>query len=86
MWHPVRNEGRLPCDGPTHEDDFLETIKAAREERQLKKIRVKVKEWEQSEHHGVAPRIRNEGRVPCDGPSHEEVSWREPRKLERRDS
>ncbi len=40
---------------PSHKDDFLERTKAAREERQLEKIRGKVEGWEQSERHGVAP-------------------------------
>jgi hypothetical protein len=55
VWHPVRNEGRLPCGGPSHKDDLLERVKAAREEKQLEKIRVKVEGWEQSGRHGVAP-------------------------------
>jgi hypothetical protein len=33
VWHPVRNEGRVPCDGPSHEDDFLERTKAVREKK-----------------------------------------------------
>ncbi len=41
---------------PSHKDDFLERTKAAREERQLEKIRGKVEEWELSGRHSVAPR------------------------------
>ncbi len=26
VWHPVRSEGKVPCDSPSHEDDFLERI------------------------------------------------------------
>ncbi len=40
---------------PSHKDDFLEKTKAAREERQLEKIRGKVEGWEQSGRHVVAP-------------------------------
>jgi hypothetical protein len=40
---------------PSHKDDFLERTKAAREERQLEKIRGKMEGWEQSGRHGVAP-------------------------------
>ncbi len=40
---------------PSHKDDFLERTKAAREERELEKIRGKIKGWEQSGRHVVAP-------------------------------
>ncbi len=40
---------------PSHKDDFLERTKAAREERQLEKIRGKIKGWEQSGRHVLAP-------------------------------
>jgi hypothetical protein len=26
VWPPVRNEGKVPCDSPSQEDDFLERI------------------------------------------------------------
>ncbi len=59
LWHQVRNEGRRHRGDamlrPSHKDDFLERTKAAREERQLEKIRGKMEGWEQSERHVVAP-------------------------------
>jgi hypothetical protein len=39
----------------SEKDDFLERIKAVREERQLEKMRGKLEGWEQSGRHGVAP-------------------------------
>jgi hypothetical protein len=58
LWHQVKNEGREQSGhhvAPSQKDDFLERTKDAREERQLEKIRGKIKGWEQSGRHVVAP-------------------------------
>jgi hypothetical protein len=58
---------------PSHKDDFLERTKAAREERQLEKIR------------GKMLRMGTEV-TPCCAPLTRMISWREPRQPGRRDS
>jgi hypothetical protein len=74
---------------PSHKDDFLERTKAAREERQLEKIRGKMEGREHSGRHGVAPcKKLREGteRTPCCAPLTRMNSWVEPRQPGRRDS
>ncbi len=57
LWQPVRNEGRVPCDGPSQEDDFLERIKAVREKTGRETVEENTRKDGRLKNLGI--RIRN---------------------------